>query len=124
MAKFINQTLDNRLLAEEGIIIRKEYKKATEAGEFEGKKYDAKPERFSVMTMSAPLIDENLGCVTFNALGAKVPTNPVVLEFELPIEKKKEYDAMKFGDKVTVRYVYKSFNGQSIYTPIDFKKQV
>lgn len=124
MAKFQNQNLDNRLLMEEGIIIRKEYKKATEAGEFEGKKYDAKPERFAIMTMSAPVIDENLGCVTFNAMGAKVPTNPVILEYELPIERKKEYDTIKFGDRVTVRYVYKSYNGQAIYTPIDFTKKV
>lgn len=117
-----NENLDTRLMIEEGVIIKKEYKKATEQFENEGRLIPAKPERFAITTLSAPVIDANMGCQTYNSNGELVAVNPIILDFEMPIEKKKDYEAIKFGDKVKVRYTYRNYNGKEMFKPLDFSK--
>lgn len=119
-----NQNLDTRILIEEGIIIKKEFKNATEPGEFNGRKYEGKPDRYVITTLSAPVIDVTMGCQTYNVNGELTSATPVILDFEISVDRKKEYEAYKFGDKVNVRYTYRNVNGQEIFKSLDFKKLI
>ena len=79
-----------RPVVEDGIVIQKFISKAREAGEFNGRAYDAKPETPTVKIVSSYLIDDN-GFA-----------DPIILDYEVD---EAMYKKLHYLSKVKVKYV-------------------
>ena len=79
-----------RPVVEEGIIIQKYITKAREAGEYNGRSYEAKPETSTVKVVSSYLIDDN-GFA-----------DPIILDYEVD---ESTYKKLHYLSKVKVKYL-------------------
>ncbi len=79
-----------RPVVEEGLVIQKYISKAREAGEYNGRAYEAKPETPTVKIASSYLIDEN---------GL---SDPIILDYEVD---EAMYKKLHYLSKVKVSYI-------------------